>query len=599
MSTTKKQPLYNASEIIERFGGIRPMAAKIDTPVTTVQGWKKRDVIPAARRESILKAALDNDVNITDLVTATAPEGLPATSKAKPKKAAVKKKPTKKSAVKKTTTKKQGVKKSTKNKPTIIEKDIVQDNEQSTSIENDTVAIPVGITPILSDTNSDQENKKATPVSKSNQNSIATSVWVTTGLILLAAAIAFFFILPKMKQTETQINQQSQKLVALEQEMSVAKSEPQASQEVTQAVDGFLGASLPANIEEKIDSLQNQARNISVTVDQLSEKAKAISEEALEENTQKLNSKLAMLEAKIDEKIQKLEMPQISFGDFVNKVNGMETTQSGKNTLSNAASQLKELLAPHDSADVETALADIVREDDTLNQTIGGMPKEDLKAAAMLIAFSQFRASLAREESFDSDLELLKKLVGDDNPQLQDNLQRLSVHANDGVLTTQGLSTALKQMTGDIVVSSLNGEDVSIKEKAAARFGDLVQIEKDGVAVTGTETQRTLTRAQEVLDAGKIEESIVLLESLEGAAGQSARPLIEQAKGSLLASRTKKLFEEKILSKINMSASTVSNNLPSFKDIPKMNLGEMKQNFQGFQNEEVIQDENSGMIILP
>ena len=43
--------------IIERFGGIRPMAAKLSTPVTTVQGWKKRGIIPQSRHADILAAA--------------------------------------------------------------------------------------------------------------------------------------------------------------------------------------------------------------------------------------------------------------------------------------------------------------------------------------------------------------------------------------------------------------------------------------------------------------------------------------------------------------------------------------------------------------
>jgi len=44
-------------QIIERFGGIRPMAAKLDTPVTTIQGWKKRGIIPQPRHSEILAAA--------------------------------------------------------------------------------------------------------------------------------------------------------------------------------------------------------------------------------------------------------------------------------------------------------------------------------------------------------------------------------------------------------------------------------------------------------------------------------------------------------------------------------------------------------------
>lgn len=44
-------------QLIERFGGIRPMAAKLGIPVTTVQGWKKRGHIPENRHEEILAAA--------------------------------------------------------------------------------------------------------------------------------------------------------------------------------------------------------------------------------------------------------------------------------------------------------------------------------------------------------------------------------------------------------------------------------------------------------------------------------------------------------------------------------------------------------------
>ncbi|MDG3440712.1 COG4223 family protein [Nitrospirillum amazonense] len=43
--------------IVERFGGIRPMAAKLGIPVTTVQGWKKRGHIPPNRRADLEAAA--------------------------------------------------------------------------------------------------------------------------------------------------------------------------------------------------------------------------------------------------------------------------------------------------------------------------------------------------------------------------------------------------------------------------------------------------------------------------------------------------------------------------------------------------------------
>ena len=51
-------------KIIDAFGGIRPMAAKLDMPVTTVQGWKKRGAIPAARHPDIVAAAARETIAI-------------------------------------------------------------------------------------------------------------------------------------------------------------------------------------------------------------------------------------------------------------------------------------------------------------------------------------------------------------------------------------------------------------------------------------------------------------------------------------------------------------------------------------------------------
>ena len=45
------------------------MASKINVPVTTVQGWKKRNVIPGTRRADILNAALELNIDITDIVS--------------------------------------------------------------------------------------------------------------------------------------------------------------------------------------------------------------------------------------------------------------------------------------------------------------------------------------------------------------------------------------------------------------------------------------------------------------------------------------------------------------------------------------------------
>ena len=53
-----------ALAIIAAFGGIRPMAAKLGVAVSTVQGWRERAVIPAARHADILAAATRHGIDV-------------------------------------------------------------------------------------------------------------------------------------------------------------------------------------------------------------------------------------------------------------------------------------------------------------------------------------------------------------------------------------------------------------------------------------------------------------------------------------------------------------------------------------------------------
>ncbi|MCW2245165.1 hypothetical protein M2352_000756 [Azospirillum fermentarium] len=92
----------NATErIIQRFGGIRPMANKLKTPVTTVQGWKKRGAIPLSRHADLRATALKLRIKLdeADLEAATPAEDRSATeAKAADGKAAPMKTPEEKPA---------------------------------------------------------------------------------------------------------------------------------------------------------------------------------------------------------------------------------------------------------------------------------------------------------------------------------------------------------------------------------------------------------------------------------------------------------------------------------------------------------------------
>lgn len=59
-------------DVIQAFGGIRPMANKLGIAVSTVQGWKNRDAIPDSRHADIREAARKHGISLSsDLLKAS------------------------------------------------------------------------------------------------------------------------------------------------------------------------------------------------------------------------------------------------------------------------------------------------------------------------------------------------------------------------------------------------------------------------------------------------------------------------------------------------------------------------------------------------
>jgi hypothetical protein len=52
--------------IFQKFGGIRPMAARLGVPSSTVKSWHTKREIPSWRHRSILDAAEAHDIQISE-----------------------------------------------------------------------------------------------------------------------------------------------------------------------------------------------------------------------------------------------------------------------------------------------------------------------------------------------------------------------------------------------------------------------------------------------------------------------------------------------------------------------------------------------------
>ena len=497
--SASKEPVENAVEVIERFGGIRPMAKKMDVAVTTVQGWKKRDVIPGARRQSVISAAKEHEIDLSDLMSDAAPAN---------------------------------------------ENDGVVESPSDTvegEPQVETVVKKEDIDPI------------AAPTNNADQDAVSKSIVITLILVILALGAVILLFWPEDKK-EAKMGAENVNVSAIGGE-AASEGDKQS----------FFGAMIPENLNKQIDSIKVQANEAQKQIGHVVDKAKEVSADVLADDAGTVAERFQKLEKHAAEIA---EVPAIA--DFFSQFNSLNLGQSinnqaeidkalaviagvldeqyanlGLNSKEPAANDVEEQIRLYNEID-EQGLIETARQDNkSVNNVFAGVPSEDLKAAALLLGMSQFRSSLNRNNKpFADDLNVLKSLIGQDNPALVDALEKLAPQAEKGVLTPSGLSQEFKTIAGDAVVASLTGDDVSLEERTNARINEVFQLEKDGELITGTETQSKLNETQKKLDEGNILGAILSAESIDGEAGKVLQPWLNRAKATLHAQGLDSLLTE-------------------------------------------------------
>ena len=166
----------------------------------------------------------------------------------------------------------------------------------------------------------------------------------------------------------------------------------------------------------------------------------------------------------------------------------------------------------------------------------------------MLLAMTQVRSALNRgDEDFEGDLTLLKKMIGDENTPLYNSIDKLAPHARSGILTPGGLRLEFQTVAGDAVAASLRGEEVSVSEKLSAKMNDILQVEKDGELITGTETQATLNAAENMIAGDRWQEALDLLRTkLRAKELEPLRPWIKEVEKLINSRQLDQMLAEAI-----------------------------------------------------
>jgi hypothetical protein len=514
MSDKDGAAIENASEVIERFGGIRPMAKKIEVAVTTIQGWKKRDVIPGARRDLVVEAASRYNVDLSDILNGTPGDQGIANENRQGTGAHVPRSLPQAPAAESTAPPVQA--------PPVIRAESparVRDAQHDTGAE-----ILAGL-----------DQKLLEVEKRAVRKSMRVDVLV---IFVVACAFAAFTAWLKPWSLQQDVQNETQ-LTGLQDDVSTLRGDVDA----IKAEQSFLSTLIPKDLDQRIAALQDQAEKTQERLGTVMQKAGEAGSALIDKNAGTLQDRVETLQDTLDFD----HAPQLAA--LLARFQGLSGTPDGQGQLDRAIAELSALASSFDNSrgQFDMALQTARTQSTALGQTFEGVPAEDLKAAAMLLAMSQFRESLNRDNaSFDEDLQLLENLVGDENAELTQALETLAPHARSGVLTPEGLSKEFRTFAGEAVVASLQGEDVSLTDRAKARLNELLKVEKDGELITGTPTQAKLSAAEKMLDAGDIEGAIGTVETLEGPAAAVTAPWLEKARVTLLAQKMQTILSRGI-----------------------------------------------------
>ena len=368
------------------------------------------------------------------------------------------------------------------------------------------------------------------------------------GIVMLAALIigAFIAVAPSVKSKIQMDEVQAKRIEALEQELATVKATTPPTDNAKPSWQNFL----PDDVKQKFETVTNDVQNLSNQAATLKQAVTDLQSGSMPERLQKLETHMgAFLNVE----------QQANLSAMFDRVQMMGQSVSGQQSIDGALTAIMGAMAvtPHDP---EKAINDVRTINPDVAKTLDGVAPEDVQAATMLLALTQFRGSLGRNnDSFDTDLSILKNTLAKDNPELQSAIDRLAPQAKIGVLTPDGLSRELRGMTNEIVEASLTGKDISVKEKAMARLSDLIKVEKNGVPITGNETQLTIVQAQKMLDTGDVAGAVKTLQTLDGAAATKTAPLLDQANATLAAQQLQTLLGQNMVGQLQNTIKSLAN----------------------------------------
>ena len=557
--------------IIERFGGIRPMASKLDIPVTTVQGWKKRGAIPAARHPDLRAAAVKHKIQLddADLIAATPADEQPS-EPVPPAEAAIVATP----------------------------EGVPAEGAPNESKPEDTPAgaLPAGGTPVSADGIAAPDERKNEGKEETRRPNPETAKPTTTG----ASAARVYEPAPRRSgagfATAVSLLALLVGAAALSEpwwgprvpgwpSSQTAGTAPAPVAQPSQA-DADMSAQIQ-RLTERFNEFEQRAETTpapapdapgapSADVQSLTERLNALEERIASagtsegaappapgadggEDTAALQSALAQLTGRLDGLEQRATQQaeeQQRVAELSQKLTGLEQRLSEVGNDAQAAQALQQ-----EVASLKEQLASVNQTVDSVNQTVESRNNAAAQAQALVLAAGQLRTALASGQPFQQELQGMRALgIGD--PQVTQPLDTLAPHAGKGVPTLPQLSDRFGPLASEIVRADNRGDGQNWVDQVKGTLSTLVTIRREGGGVVGDSADAVVARAQAALKDGNLAKAVEELSALQGSAAATAAPWVADAQARLAADQAGQQLSQRAIA-LMTAASGVSDGASS------------------------------------
>jgi hypothetical protein len=475
-----------AQPIIAAFGGVRPMAAKLGVPVSTVQGWKARGVIPAGRLDEVRAAAEAHGLALpepeaTSDLTGSDPE---ATS------------------------------------------DLTQPElEVEPSDEPEaTPAIDLPPPPELAQDWAPEIERGPWLI-----GAAAGAIVVVVALIGALLGRAFW---PPPEATATP----DPELIQMRAELAAATTRLDAveGREIPAAVDlAPLNSELERLTGEiraartSLDGLETQTRELAATGE-----ARADQSETLERRSDHLTQSLEGLEAdqtKLTAQLDGLGADQAKLAAR------LETLEAGAAVPAANATELSALSATVEALGRRLGEADgRLAALEPLKQQIQELRAAQQSDQAGIVAdYYSLKTAIDGSGAYGAELDVLRaRLEG--RQDLLKILDPLRKGAANGIASLADLRSAFGETARQVVVASAGDPEGGVMSEVMRRLAQAVTIRPQG-EVVGQEPSAFVARAEALLEAGNLAGAIAELNQLEGEPKTQVDPWLEKAKARLQA----------------------------------------------------------------